>query len=126
MVRNWARGIYPTEAGVELLIRAELVYDGAPWIRADGAVDVDELLRCSGPFSGGERRLVRIAGSLLGGPAVDLSEALPGLDRDNLRLVLAAAAHANGSHDHSDVIVTDGRAAFVGLDAAYPWPGPKA
>lgn len=34
-LRAWAKGIYPTEAGVELLIRSgRAVYDGAPWIFA--------------------------------------------------------------------------------------------
>lgn len=67
------KGIYPSEAGVELLIRSgRAVYDGAPWITRDGDmawIDVDELLRETGAWSGGERRLVRIAASLLGGPA---------------------------------------------------------
>ena len=71
-LRAWAKGIYPTEAGVELLIRSgRAVSDGAPWITRDGDmawIDVDELLRETGAWSGGERRLVRIAASLLGGP----------------------------------------------------------
>ncbi|WP_285132093.1 hypothetical protein [Propionibacterium freudenreichii] len=66
-LRAWAKGIYPSEAGVELLIRSgRAVYDGAPWITRDGDIawiDVDELLRETGAWSGGEQRLVRIAAS---------------------------------------------------------------
>jgi len=53
-----------------------------------------------GALSGGETRLLRIAASLLGGPPVDLSRNLAGLDREHLQLVLDAIAHAGGSHEH--------------------------
>lgn len=36
-VREWAEGSNPLAAGVELLIRSGLVYEGAPWIRTDNA-----------------------------------------------------------------------------------------
>lgn len=135
-VRAWARGIYPSEAGAELLIRqGRAIYRGAPWITELDAgsdsgpgrafIDVDALLYESGAWSGGEQRVVRIAASLLGAPAVDLSEEVPGLDRGNLALVLAALAHANGSHEHSGVeTAPDGRPLrFVRLTSLYPWPG---
>ncbi len=127
-LRAWAKGIYPSEAGVELLIRSgRAVYDGAPWITRDGDmawIDVDALLRETGAWSGGERRLVRIAASLLGGPAVDLSEDVPGLDRANADLVLAAIAHANGSHEHSGVDYDDNGqpTGFSARPTLYPWP----
>ena len=46
---------------------------------------------------------LRIAASLseLGVP-VDLADAVTGLDRHNLALVVAAISHANGSHEHKD------------------------
>ena len=134
-VRAWARGIYPSEAGAELLIRQRrAIYQGAPWITelevgdetgpGMASIDVDVLLYEAGVWSGGEQRVVRIAASLLGGPAVDLSEEIPGLDRENLALVLAALAHANGSHEHSGVETDpDGRPLrFVRLTSLYPWP----
>ncbi|MBX3196449.1 MAG: hypothetical protein KF727_15295 [Microbacteriaceae bacterium] len=134
-VRAWANGIYPTEAGVELLIRhGKAIYEGAPWIDElepiggdrprMAAIDVDVLLEHTGGWSGGERRIVRIAASLLGDHPVSLYEDLPGLDRRGLLLVLAAIAHASGSHEHSDVVLDDdGRPrGFRRLDSAYPWP----
>jgi len=53
--------------------------------------------------SGSDNRVLRIAASLseLGVP-VDLADAVTGLDRHNLALVLAALSHANGSHEHKD------------------------
>lgn len=88
------------------------------------AIDVDELLDGTGAWSGGELRIVRIAASLLGGPADDLSEEIPGIDRQNAALVLAAIAHANGSHEHGAITFdADGaphRAPNPG--SLYPWP----
>lgn len=140
-VRAWAEGIYSTEAGVELLIRqGKAIRKGAPWLDEFEpigdrprmvAINVDELLDGTGGWSGGERRIVRIAASLLGGPAVELHEDLPGLDRAALHLVLAAIAHANGSHEHSVMIFDDngtparteaGGLAFDHPGALYPWP----
>ncbi|WP_173921728.1 hypothetical protein [Agromyces sp. Marseille-P2726] len=127
-VRAWARGLYPTEAGVELLIRqGKAIREGAPWLAPHGdlvAIDVDRLLAAAGAWSGGEQRVVAIAASLLGGPAVDLSEVIPGLDRDNAALVLAAIAHANGSREHSGVRFSDGGVpvGFFQEAALFPWP----
>jgi len=60
----------------------------------------------AGPLTGGsgsENRVRRVAASLSGlGVPVGLSDAVTGLDRDNLALVLAAIFHANGSHQHKD------------------------
>lgn len=67
--------------------------------------------------------LVAISGPS-GDHPVSLYEDLPGLDRRGLLLVLAAIAHASGSHEHSDVVLDDdGRPrGFRRLDSAYPWP----
>lgn len=128
-VRRWARGLYPAEAGVELLLRQELaIYDGAPWIRHEGgyaAIDPEALLDQTAGWSGGERRLVAIAASLLGGPAVDLSDAMSGLDRHHASLVLAALAHANGSHQHARMVVDHARGVMRrdGFEPSlYAWP----
>lgn len=132
-VRVWAKGIYPTEAGAELLIRQGRVYERAPWIAEPdrpedrprvAGVDVDQLLNESGAWSGGEQRMVRIAASLLGGPPVALADEVTGVGQENLALVLAAIAHANGSHEASSVEFDDeGRPArFVQRGSLYPWP----
>lgn len=121
--RDWARGNYPTEAGVELLARSGLLYERAPWLR-EGRVDVETLLDESGVLSGGEQRIVRIAASLLGGPPVNLADNLPGLDRRGVNLVLAALAHAAGSHEGSELVYEDD-GAFVGLrpvGTLHAWP----
>jgi len=136
-VRAWAKGIHPSEAAVELLIHhGKAIYDGAPWLSElypSGAemprmvaVDVDALVYEAGAWSGSERRVVAIAASLLSTEhPVTLEDAVTGLDRQNLTLVLAAIAHANGSHQHSDMIYSeDGRpVGFERLSSLYPWPG---
>jgi hypothetical protein len=68
-VRAWARGIYATEAGAELLIRQHrAIHEGAPWLTElepfDPAVprmvaiDIDTLLDGTCGYSGGESRLI--------------------------------------------------------------------
>jgi hypothetical protein len=106
-VRTWARGIYPTEAGAELLIRhGRTIHERAPWLvefapDTDGlgrivGIDTARLLDASGVLSGGERRVVEIAASLIDGHPVDLSDVMCGLDERSSELVLAALAHAAG------------------------------
>lgn len=131
-LRAWAKGCYPTEAAVELLIRhGHAVYPGAPWLRElvvnppMVSIDADTLLAESGPWSSGERRIVRIAASLLDADCpVELVDAVSGLDRRNVALVLAAIAHAAGSHEHSEVTRDDaGRpTGFQNMPSLYPWP----
>lgn len=145
--RAWAKGIYPIEAGVELLIRhGKAIYENAPWLidlrddralevvgvqhhaeeRTHVAIDVDRLLEHAGAWSGSERRIARIAASLIDGTPVDLNDALPGLDRTTLTDVLAAIAHANGSHEHSGVLYNEAGspAGFEQLPSLYPWSRP--
>ncbi len=107
-LRRWARGLYPLEAGVELLIHA---FDGRfanprqPWVQQGDDpgwwwIDVEQMTEDKyGALSGGETRLLRIAASLIGGPPVDLSSNLAGLDRDTIHLVFAAVTHASGSQE---------------------------
>lgn len=135
-LREWARGMYALEAAAELLIRtseaqgrsvpgARRTDDGRLWLDAEAVLDD------TAAGSGGEQRIAAIAASLLGGPPVDLSEVLPGLDRDQLALVLAAVAHAGGSHRHTDPprvtmqedgtpLVTRGSGELLG--SLHPWP----
>lgn len=123
-----AYGRHALEAGVELLIRAGRVHASASWIveQSDdfASVDVDDLLERSGPWSGGQQRIVRIAASLLEGPPVNLYDDVAGIDREYLLLVLAAIAHANGSHEHSGLVYDeDGTpTGFTRLRSAFPWP----
>ncbi len=58
---------------------------------------------------------------------VDLSDAISGLDRTDLTLVLAALSHANGSQEHRKYIAapaTRGGPPFVGPDTRRVELGP--
>ena len=116
-LRACARGLYPLEAGVDLLIRHacwlhrgdfqdEFVHagisitDGATamaeinWPAAISALDTRHL-----PCSGGEERMLRLAASLAGGIPVSLRDTLTGIDHRNASLVVSAVAHAAGLPD---------------------------
>src|SRR6476659_1592930 len=101
-LRQWACGMYTTEAATELLIRAR---NGAfasidrPWIKSGDHgywIDFPAITELLGGMSGGEQQLLRIAASIGSdeAPPVRLGDAVSGLDRPTLRLVLAAVAHA--------------------------------
>ena len=102
-----AKDPHPLEAGVELLAQAfggRFANPVQPWVQqgADPArwwIDAEQMTEDNfGALSGGEARLLRIAAaSLLGGPPVDLSRNLAGLDREHVQLALASVAHAVGS-----------------------------
>lgn len=131
-LRAWARGSYAEEAAVELLVRAfdgRFCRDGAPWIRATGrpdffTLDPDQIDRFSSGLSGGERRLLAVVAALAGDrPLDDVGGIVAGVDRAHLALILAALAHAGGSHQHSDLVMTgDGSCSFVELPALIRWP----
>ena len=131
-LRAWAAGAYATEAAVELLIRADLASGGSPWVR-DASIEGPEppslyidhvrLVAESASLAGGPRAVARIAASMLGGDSVDLSVVLPDLDRDRVMLVLAAVAHAAGSHEDSAPSYADGRVVGrLALGPAFAWP----
>lgn len=144
-LRQWAAGIYPDEAAVELLIRSG-------WTRRAGLVtvvstqgeDSAEIIdwdvlgqildgHLDSPIlaaSSGELRVLRIAHGLARG---FLYETVPGLDRHNTDLVLAAIAHANGSHQHREPSETPVnsrwvdsetglRVSFIALQSLHRWP----
>ncbi|MDQ0031514.1 hypothetical protein [Arthrobacter bambusae] len=137
-LRAWARGMYTTEAATELLLKAfggKFAAPGNPWIHTstepegpsqvsawiDFAAIPDEV----GPLSGGERRFLMLAASLAEDVPVVLGDVVPGLDRENLDLVLAAIAHAGGSHQHADIRVHEDGTVTRGkglLDSLHPWP----
>ena len=105
-LRGCARGIYPDEAGVELLIAhaAFLHRDdftsrfvghatnatgtrlaAIDWAAAIAALDAGHL-----SCSGGEQRMLRPAASLASGMPVSLRDTLTGIDRRNIELVITA------------------------------------
>lgn len=112
-LRACAHGIYPLEAGVDLLIahaswlhRDDFVdaflhtdtssIDGTElasidWTGAVAALDTGAL-----PSSGGEQRMLRLAASIADGTPVNLHDTLTGLDHPNTRLVITAVMHASG------------------------------
>lgn len=100
-LRRWACGLYPLEAGVELLIRAfdgRFAGAGWPWIveaRNRWYVDGEVLAQECGALSGGEQRVLRFAAGLLDGPPVDLTS-LSGIDHERQDLILAALRHSGG------------------------------
>ena len=93
-LRAWAKGLYPSEAAVELLVGfagGRLAKPGNPWIQPcdqpgmwwlDPSRISDDSI---GALSGGEQRVLRIVSSLAGGEPVDLSRDLSGLDRPHDR-----------------------------------------
>lgn len=111
LLRAWARGIYPDEAGVELLIghdvflhRADFTsrFVGTP-VSSDGTslavIDWPAAITAlddSLPCSGGEQRMLRLAASLAGGIPVNLRDALTGIDDCGIQLVIKAVQHASG------------------------------
>jgi hypothetical protein len=113
-LRACARGFYPAEASTELLIshgsflaRSDFtghyirlgtsITDGITtmadidWPAAITALDTGDL-----PCSGGEQRMLRLAASLASGIPVDLRDALTGLDKRNINLLITAVLHASG------------------------------
>ncbi|MGG6382438.1 ABC transporter ATP-binding protein [Paenarthrobacter sp. NEAU-H11] len=137
-LRAWARGTYTTEAATELLLRAfggRFAAPGNPWVHAKTTtpegytegpwIDFESIPGEVGVLSGGERRFLLLAASLAENVPVVLGDLVAGLDRENLDLVLAAIAHAGGSHQHSDVRLNDDGSMSLGkgyLDSLHPWP----
>jgi hypothetical protein len=123
-LRAWARGMYATEAAVELLVRAfsgRFASAGQPWIRHRPGgywLDADALAQHTSSLSGGEQRVLAVVAALLSDqPLPDLAGILAGVDRGNLTLILAALSHAAGAHEHSEV-------RWDGPTAVYYRPGP--
>jgi hypothetical protein len=134
---NAAVGDYAAEAGVLLLandgywlarlraagmitVEAEPV-GGELWARIEWA-ELDDA-RADGRLPGSPEGLavLRVAVSLADGRPVDLAEVAVALDRRTLGLVLAALAHAAGSHDHR-VPAGQGTDADLRLGPLIAWP----
>jgi hypothetical protein len=130
-LRRWAAGLLGLEAAVELLLRASggrFGRAGCPWIRVENGcvwLDPDLITPNLGGLSGGERRTLAVVDALASGRALpDLSGVLAGLDRASLELVIAAMAHAAGSHSHSELVPgrTLGSVRIRRLPPLVPWP----
>ena len=112
----WAKGLFSTEAAVELLIgnrswlfredfleiaveSGQGIADGAVMVSVDWEAAVAALEAGVLPCSGGEGRVLRIAASIGEGVPVDLQEAVTGLDENNAVLAAAAVLRAAGHRD---------------------------
>jgi len=115
-LRAWAKGLFSTEAAVELLIGhrswlyredfLEIAVEFGQGITSGAvmaAIDFEAAARAleagTLPCSGGEGRVLRIAASIAVGVPVDLREAVTGLDENNAVLAAAAVLHAAGCRD---------------------------
>ncbi|MGH3225816.1 MAG: hypothetical protein ACRDPY_45240 [Streptosporangiaceae bacterium] len=114
-LRAHAVGLYPEEAGTELLIChggilhrddfASFVHTGTSisdgttlmaWIDWDAALSA--LHHGQIPLCGGEQRILQLAASIADGLPISLRDTIPGLDNQNLKLLTAAIRHAAGQH----------------------------
>jgi hypothetical protein len=112
-LRACAAGLYPDEAGVELLIShggfldrrdfagfistGTSISDGiTDMARIDWDAAISALHDGQLPVCGGERRILQLAASTAAGFPVSLRDAIPGLDNQNLHLVITAIRHAAG------------------------------
>jgi hypothetical protein len=97
---------------------------GGPWAAVQWG-DLDRALR-AGVITGspGQLRLLRAAASLADGQPIDLADLTAGVDRQELILLLAALAHAAGSHEHHDVVRDEDGAPLAGSLAGpvVAWP----
>lgn len=137
-LRAWAKGMYTIEAATELLLRGfggKFAALGNPWVhtstepegpgQVSAWIDFAAIPEESGVLSGGERRFLLLAASLAEDIPVALGDVASGLDRANLDLVLAAIAHAGGSHQHSDIRFAEDGSMALGrgyLDSLHRWP----
>ena len=112
-LRAHAAGLYPAEAGIELLIShdcflhrddfagfvhtATSITDGTtPMAQIDWDAAITALRAGQLPASGGERRILQLAASIAAGTPVSLHDAIPSLDNQNLKLLITAIRHAAG------------------------------
>ncbi len=131
-LRRWAHGLLGLEAAVELLLRAcggRLADPSWPWIRRDCNclwLDADRITPDVVSLSCVEQGLLVIVEALASGhPVRQLADLLAEFDRSTLTLVLAAFAHAGGSHIHAWIDTTaDGAMRLTRLGPVVDWPAP--
>lgn len=127
-LREWARGLNPLAAATELLIRTGYAQNDRPWVRYDEDrqrpwIDFQAIPELLGGMSGGQQRVLRIAASLGADVPIILGDEISGIDRDTTALVLAALAHASGTHEPGRSIdFVDDQPRIVAVDALYTWP----
>lgn len=132
-LREWARGMYATEAAIELLIRTGFAREGHPWVirRHDDGwwIDFEMIPSHIGAMSSGERAILLLAASLgaAAGPVeISLEALLASIDRPRMDLVLAAIAHAAGTHQGTRFLTDPDTGRFAGFEAVteslHPWP----
>jgi hypothetical protein len=112
-LRACARGIYPDEAAIELLIshgtflhrddftgrfieHGTSISNGATLAAIDWEAAVTALSESELPCSGGERRILMLSASLAASIPVDLRDAVTGIDDRNVQRLLTAIQHASG------------------------------
>ena len=110
-LRARASGLYPLEAGTELLIsngtflrRGDFTHrfitrgtsGGTPIAAIDWDAAITALASGDLPCSGGERRILQLSASLAAGTPVSLRDAVTGLDDHNTARLLTAIRHATG------------------------------
>jgi hypothetical protein len=110
-LRACAAGLYPLEAGTELLISNGtflhrddfttrfITYgtsDSIPIAAIDWDAAITALNGSGLPCSGGERRILLLSASLAGGTPVSLRDTVTGIDHDNTTRLLTAIRHATG------------------------------
>lgn len=136
-LRSWATGDYCYEAAVEMLLRGfsgRFAQTVNPWVCSDkitGEISIDfaSIPDLIGGCSRNERQYLLFAASLAEGVRIDLADAIPGLEREAIQLILAAVAHAAASHERTAPIRgVEGVIQPVKTRALYPWPddGPTA
>ncbi len=102
-------GYWPARLRAARLITVEpepvdgQLWAGIEWPDLDAALAAGRLTG-----SGEQLAVLRVAASLAEGRPVDLADVAATLDRRALALVLAALAHAAGSHDHRAPAPVDG------------------
>lgn len=111
-LRACAAGLYPLEAGIELLIcngtflnrddfTARFIEHGTSDGTHMAAIDWDAAINAltSGrlPCSGGERRILQLSASLAAGTLISLRDTVTGHDPDNTARLLTAIWHATGN-----------------------------
>lgn len=119
-LRARADGLYPLEAGTDLLIAngtflrrddftsrfiaiGTSISDGTtPMADINWHAAIAALTRGDIPCSGGERRILLLSASLAGGIPVDLRDTVTGLDEHNTALLITAIQHASGNYSLAD------------------------
>ncbi|MCA4132900.1 hypothetical protein [Arthrobacter sp. M4] len=131
-LRAWATGDYCYEAAVEMLLRGfhgRFAQNINPWVCPDGLTGRTSVDFASIPYhiagcSKVEQQFLLFAASLAEGIEINLADVIPGLERAEVELILAAISHASASHEcPPSAAGNDGPTRAAPMTALYPWPG---